>query len=33
MKLQHHFIVTDAKAAGAGHCGGGVPGHGQIDLP
>jgi len=33
IKLQHHFIVTDAKAAAAGHCGGGVPGHGQIDLP
>jgi hypothetical protein len=32
-KFQHHFIVTEAKAAGAGHCGGGVPGHGQIDLP
>jgi hypothetical protein len=33
LKLQHHFIVTEAKAAGAGHCGGGIPGHGQIDLP
>ncbi|MEI9952296.1 MAG: hypothetical protein WDO74_25730 [Pseudomonadota bacterium] len=31
--VQHHFIVTDTVAAGAGHCGGGVPGHGQIDLP
>jgi len=33
VKVQHHFIVTEAKAAGAGHCGAGVPGHGQIDLP
>jgi hypothetical protein len=33
LKLEHHFIVTDDKAAGAGHCGGGIPGHGQADLP
>jgi len=33
LKIRHHFIVTEEKAAGAGHCGGGVPGHGQLDLP
>jgi len=32
-QFQHHFLVTEVKAAGAGHCDGGVPGHGQIDLP
>jgi hypothetical protein len=33
LRFEHHFVVTDEKAAGAGHCDGGVPGHGQIDLP
>lgn len=33
MQFKHHFLVTNDKAAGAGHCGQGVPGHGQVDLP
>ena len=32
-QLQHHFLMTELTAAGAGHCAGGVPGHGPIDLP
>ena len=32
-KLEHHFIKTNGRAGGAGTCGGGVPGHGQSDLP
>jgi len=33
LQIEHHFITTNSKAGGAGHCGGGVPGHGQVDLP
>lgn len=33
LQLQHRFVVTDSRAGGAGHCGGGIPGHGQVDLP
>ena len=31
--FQHHYLMTNATAAGAGHCGDGVPGHGRVDLP
>jgi RHS repeat-associated protein len=31
--LTHQFLLTDTKAAGMGPCGGGIPGHGGIDLP
>lgn len=30
---EHFFLMTSTQVAGAGHCGEGIPGHGQVDLP